>query len=91
MDQETNIGSTSALAVTFDVAGHEVPTFRLLSEGWGARAEEGSRHQGTEGMFLQAANLGRGFTCRRIVCGRCRMENPTTTEDARALTSYIEA
>lgn len=41
MGQETSIGSMSALAVTFDVAGHEVPCFRLLPGWWGTKAKRG--------------------------------------------------
>jgi hypothetical protein len=92
--RETSVGSISALAVTFDVAGARDALLPSSLEMVGSKSEEGSRHQGTEGMLIWAANLGRDFMCRRIVHGRCRTGNPTTIENARglgALTSYIEA
>jgi hypothetical protein len=36
-------------------------------------------------MPIRAPNLGRGFTCRMMVHGRCRTGRPTTTENARGL------
>jgi hypothetical protein len=94
MARETSAGSISALAVTFDVAGARDALLPSSLEMVGSKSEEGSRHQGTEGMLIRAANLGRGFTCRRIAQGRCRIVSPTTIENARglgALTRYIEA
>lgn len=36
----------SALAVTFDVAGHEMPCVRLFSRWWEARVKRGSGIKG---------------------------------------------
>ena len=94
MGRETSVGSMSALAVTFDVAGARDALLPSSLKMVGSRARRGRRHQGTEGMLIRAANLGRGFTCRRVVHGRCRNGSPTIIEDARGLgasTSYIEA
>jgi hypothetical protein len=70
MAREASVGSMGALAVTFDVAGARDALLPSFFEMVGGKSEEGSRHQGTEGTFIRTANLGRGFTCRRIVHGR---------------------
>lgn len=96
MGRETSIGSMSALAVTFDIAEHEVPCFRLLSEWWGARARRGraikepracpSKLRILEGALRAVGSFMLG--AERLAMLRIQ---PRMLDEAATLTSYVKA